>query len=622
MSSSDDEEEENDIASTSDSSDEQNEWHLDEDLEGDVLPLLNITSFGWTEDGRCSSYAPKIFPGAAVTSSIVSTTISSAVTKSVEETEFTALPDKKTSGTTPLTQICPRPIASLRAAPIPITENDRDKSSFGNKRRSRKQSQPSHLSNRTNALENNSKDRKPLFVCKDISAGSRHSLIVMIDCQNYDFIPGQYDEDGNPIKHPKPTKKLYTVALCEEPGNQEPVEVPWNWKLRSLRQILAGHGNSFIVTKKGVVYSNFGVLGHGVCESIEIPRRIRALEMLKVKQIATGAAHTGKKQPMALVEDGSPSRALFSWGRNHKGQLGQGFESVMEMTPRAIDFSKLSLHGIRFQIEVSCGQHHCIALLTIKKAKGNLSVIYAWGDESKGQLGSGDASSRMRPQENRWLTKFCASRKMYIKKIAAGAINTAVTAAKCSLQLVVTNYLFEGSGQVVAWGAGDYGQLGSGFVWDDATPRFVVNLDHVVDISAGLRHSMAIGENPSDVYAWGYNGYGELGLGDVNIRLGATKVSAFRFSRVRAISCGDRHTLVMMSHKPIRYKEDLTLKPYFKILQSGGANNMALLKKLKWTMSKKGLDSNALDKADSIIPNQAGSEDKEVKNLTFDKGLR
>ena len=39
---------------------------------------------------------------------------------------------------------------------------------------------------------------------------------------------------------------------------------------------------------------NFGVLGHGVCESIEIPRRVRALEMLKVKQIATGAAHTGK----------------------------------------------------------------------------------------------------------------------------------------------------------------------------------------------------------------------------------------------------------------------------------------------------------------------------------------
>jgi len=47
--------------------------------------------------------------------------------------------------------------------------------------------------------------------------------------------------------------------------------------------------------------------------------------------------------------------------------------------------------------------------------------------------------------------------------------------------------LYQGSGQVVAWGAGDYGQLGSGFQWDDSTPRLVVNLNAVVDISAGLR---------------------------------------------------------------------------------------------------------------------------------------
>ena len=35
-------------------------------------------------------------------------------------------------------------------------------------------------------------------------------------------------------------------------------------------------------------------------------------------------------------------------------------------------------------------------------------------------LTTGDASSRMRPQENRWLTKFSTSRKIYIKKIVAG----------------------------------------------------------------------------------------------------------------------------------------------------------------------------------------------------------
>ena len=104
------------------------------------------------------------------------------------------------------------------------------------------------------------------------------------------------------------------MSLCEEPGAAEPIEVDINWRHDSPRQICAGHGNSFVVTKKGILYSwghgivlfialndiiiyliqgNFGVLGHGFCESIEIPRRVRALEMLKVKQISTGSAHTG-----------------------------------------------------------------------------------------------------------------------------------------------------------------------------------------------------------------------------------------------------------------------------------------------------------------------------------------
>jgi hypothetical protein len=61
----------------------------------------------------------------------------------------------------------------------------------------------------------------------------------------------------NHNSHCKPIQ--YQVALCEEPGHPDPVEVPWNWKLRSLRQILAGHGNSFLVTKRGTVYS----WGHG-----------------------------------------------------------------------------------------------------------------------------------------------------------------------------------------------------------------------------------------------------------------------------------------------------------------------------------------------------------------------
>ena len=39
---------------------------------------------------------------------------------------------------------------------------------------------------------------------------------------------------------------------------------------------------------------------------------------------------------------------------------------------------------------------------------------------------TGDASSRSRPQENRWLTKFIKSNKMSIKKIVAGGYHNLV----------------------------------------------------------------------------------------------------------------------------------------------------------------------------------------------------
>ena len=97
---------------------------------GNVLPLLNVTSFGWTEDGRCSSYTPKAFPGVVLASLSPS---SSIVTK--PDADENEIAKKKLSGTISLTQLCPRPISSLRAAPIPVTENYDEKSPVANKRR-------------------------------------------------------------------------------------------------------------------------------------------------------------------------------------------------------------------------------------------------------------------------------------------------------------------------------------------------------------------------------------------------------------------------------------------------------------------------------------------------------
>ena len=81
-------------------------------------------------------------------------------------------------------------------------------------------------------------------------------------------------------------------------------------------------------------------------------------------------------------------------------------------------------------------------------------------------------------------------------------------------------------------------------------------------LSAGARHNMCLcdvsmpdhggdgksrnfGTSAFDLYSWGYNGYGELGLSDVDIRLSPVKLTCFRNSRVLDVSCGDRHSVVL-----------------------------------------------------------------------------
>ena len=64
----------------------------------------------------------------------------------------------------------------------------------------------------------------------------------------------------------------------------------------------------------------------------------------------------------------------------------------------------------------------------------------------------------------------------------------------------------------------------------------------------------------------GYNGYGELGLGDCNIRLQPTMITGLARSRPIQVTCGDRHSVIVTNHKPMVAAEEPTLKAYFGVL--------------------------------------------------------
>ena len=175
----------------------------------------------------------------------------------------------------------------------------------------------------------------------------------------------------------------------------------------------------------------------------------------------------------AIKDDGT----LWAWGNNTKGQLGAG-ATTNSVTPLQIGL------GNTFKA-ISAGFGHSLAL----KKDGTL---WAWGDNSFGQLGNNSTASSSVP-------------------IQIGSDNDTYTAISAGLNFSLA---VKSNGTLWAWGDNSFGQLGIG---DDNTKLSTVPIQVGTDndytaISAGTAHALALKANHS-LWAWGDNTYGELGDG-------------------------------------------------------------------------------------------------------------
>eukprot|EP00931_Biecheleriopsis_adriatica_P036418 TRINITY_DN20982_c0_g1_i1.p1 TRINITY_DN20982_c0_g1~~TRINITY_DN20982_c0_g1_i1.p1 ORF type:complete len:614 (+),score=142.70 TRINITY_DN20982_c0_g1_i1:73-1914(+) len=93
----------------------------------------------------------------------------------------------------------------------------------------------------------------------------------------------------------------------------------------------------------------------------------------------------GQNFIISLREDGS----LVSWGEDKLGNLGLGAEQVNVSEPRKIVFPP-DFKGNEKIMDVQYGKHHVLALTSHGK-------VYAWGDNSSGQLGLNDKQNRFEP---------------------------------------------------------------------------------------------------------------------------------------------------------------------------------------------------------------------------------
>jgi filamentous hemagglutinin family protein len=333
-----------------------------------------------------------------------------------------------------------------------------------------------------------------------IAAGDYHSLALLSDGTVKGWGRNGYGEVGVPRTGP-------CLTAVSVPG------------LSGVTAIAAGHFHSLALISDGTVrgwgYNNLGQLGDGTTTSYNLT---------SVKGLSGVTAITaGDYYSLALRSDGT----VESWGYNNRGQLGNGSTSTNSLEP-VYTIAGLSAGGLLSDIsKIVSGINHTLAL------KSDGSLVYAWGDNQYGQLGTGNLFSASVPVAvlNTEGTGYLTD----VIDIAAGGYH--------SLALLSDE-------TVKSWGYNIDGQLGDGTTTSRLAPVSVLGLSGVTAIAAGDYHSLALLSDET-VKSWGYNDHGQLGDGTNTNRSNPVDVKnadGSLLSGILSIAAGAKHSLALLSN--------------------------------------------------------------------------
>lgn len=269
----------------------------------------------------------------------------------------------------------------------------------------------------------------------------------------------------------------------------------------TIKQVSTGYNSVVALGSDGQVYTwgsnRFGQLGNGLdgagsnlvnnsTRPVEVMSSSSVMAGKRIKEVSAGGYHV-----LALSEDGK----VYSWGYNYYGQLGDS-STINRKTPVEVNFS--GVLGTGQYIESIAASYSSSA------AVSNTGMVYTWGENSKGQLGTGTITNSVKPIAVK--TSGTPMAGKVIKKISAGWYF----------------FLALGSDQnVYSWGDNTYTQLGvnqtSAALPYSSVPLAVIKTSPssmigkpVKDISAGGFHSMVLATDGT-AHAWGLGYSGQLG---------------------------------------------------------------------------------------------------------------
>lgn len=282
----------------------------------------------------------------------------------------------------------------------------------------------------------------------------------------------------------------------------------------TVKAVAAGDSHSLALGSDGRVYAwganVCGRLGTGTAAPQLAPAPVTGFpDGVIITAIAAGSEHS-----LAAAADG----AVYAWGRNAFGQLGDGTLSDRVHPVAVSGFPEGAVITA-----VSAGMDHSLAL----DSNGR---VYAWGGNDEGQLGNGTNAPSRVPMTVAGLAP-CIG-------ISAGSyVSLAVSA----------------DGVLYAFGSNWTGQLGdgSGVERDHPTPVTGFPAGTVIRRAwAGRWHALAL-DADGNAYAWGNNRLGAVGDGTGADRLAPVPLAALPGAGpLIALGAGEDYSLALAATVP------------------------------------------------------------------------
>lgn len=258
--------------------------------------------------------------------------------------------------------------------------------------------------------------------------------------------------------------------------------------ITNVSTIAAGYNSSIVLKSDGTVFSwgqnDRGQLGIGSITDAAYPTQVKGIDgigfLTNVTAISVSADIPGNG--LALRNDGT----VAAWGWNNYGELGNA--TTIDSTTPVIVKGQFGVGNLTNVKAIAASDIANAAVL-------NDGTVYAWGNNSNGQLGQNSASPTN------------SSSPLQVK----GVGGTGFLSGIIDIKAYKTGFIaLKSDGTVYTWGYNLYGESGDNTQTQRNAPVQVVGvggtgfLTGISFISGGINNVGAIGSS-GQVYGWGSN---------------------------------------------------------------------------------------------------------------------